>query len=199
MTQVNTRSCGVSTAFSMAAAILISVPVTFAAATMPAMAQGNSDIAIGKQIAPVPITIPPNVPPASVYLGSYIVNAVAACNRCHSNNEWVLNHNPFMGPNGTTNTPSQPKMTNTSCYLNGGRRVGTTMVFSSNITPDASGKPAGLTLAQFVQVMRTGVSPKNPSHILQSMPWPYFQDMADNDLNAIYDYLSSIPSLPAPC
>jgi hypothetical protein len=182
----------------MAAAILISVPVTFAAATMPAMAQGNSDIAIGKEIASqlgIAITIPPNVPPASVYLGSYIVNAVAACNRCHSNNEWVLNHNPFMGPNGTTNTPGQPKMTNTSCYLNGGRRVGTTTVFSSNITPDASGKPAGLTLAQFVQVMRTGVSPNKPGHILQSMPWPYFQDMADNDLNAIYDYLSSIPSL----
>ncbi len=186
MTQVNARNCGVSAAASMAAAILISVPVIFAAATMPAMAQGNSDIAIGKQIAPVPITIPPNVPPASVYLGSYIVNAVAACNRCHSNNEWATNGNPFLG---------FKKLTNTSCYLNGGKKVGVSV--SSNITPDASGKPAGLTLAQFVQVMRTGVSPnKPPGHILQSMPWPYFQDMADNDLNAIYDYLSSIPSLP---
>jgi hypothetical protein len=83
-------------------------------------------------------------------------------------------------------------VTNTSCYLNGGKKVGVSV--SSNITPDASGKPAGLTLAQFVQVMRTGVSP-NVSHLLQSMPWPYFQYMADNDLNAIYDYLSSIPSL----
>ena len=187
MTQVNARSCGVSAAFSMAAAILISVPVTFAATTMPAMAQGNSDIAIGKEIASqlkIAITIPPNVPPASVYLGSYIVNAVAACNRCHSNSEWAPNSNPFMG---------QPQVTNTSCYLNGGKKVGVSV--SSNITPDASGKPAGLTLAQFVQVMRTGVSP-NVSHLLQSMPWPYFQYMADNDLNAIYDYLSSIPSLP---
>ena len=62
MTQVNARSCGVSAAFSMAAAILISVPVTFAATTMPAMAQGNSDIAIGKEIASqlkIAITIPP--------------------------------------------------------------------------------------------------------------------------------------------
>ena len=188
MTQVNARSCGVSAAFSMAAAILISVPVTFAATTMPAMAQGNSDIAIGKEIASqikIAITIPPNVPPASVYLGSYIVNAVAACNRCHSNSEWATNNNPFMG---------QPQVTNTSCYLNGGKKVGVSV--SSNLTPDpTSGKPAGLTLAQFVEVMRTGVSPKNPSHILQSMPWPYFKDMADNDLNAIYDYLSSIPSL----
>jgi hypothetical protein len=190
MTQANARSCGVSGAASMAAAILILVPVTFAAATMPAMAQGNSDVAIGKEIVPngVAITIPPHVPPASVYLGSYIVNAVAACNRCHSNNEWATNGNPFLG---------FKKLTNTSCYLNGGKKVGVSV--SSNITPDASGKPAGLTLAQFVQVMQTGVSPKNPSHILQSMPWPYFQDMADNDLNAIYDYLSSIPSLPAPC
>lgn len=187
MTQANARSCGVSGAASMAAAILILVPVTFAAATMPAMAQGNSDVAIGKEIVPngVAITIPPHVPPASVYLGSYIVNAVAACNRCHSNNEWATNGNPFLG---------FKKLANSSCYLNGGKKVGTSI--SSNITPDrTSGLPANLTLAEFVQVMRTGISP-NVSHLLQSMPWPYFQDMADNDLNAIYDYLSSIPSLP---
>ena len=196
MTQANPRSCGVSASVSMAAAILISVPVTFAAATMPAMAQGASDIAIGKQIAPVPITIPSHVPPASVYLGSYIVNAVAACNNCHSNNPWAPNGNPFMG---------FTKLTNTSCYLNGGRSFQGGLFHSRNITPDASGKPNGITLAQFVQVMRTGADLKNPvpGHLLQSMPWPAFQDMADNDLNAIYDYLSSIPSLPlggtSPC
>jgi hypothetical protein len=93
--------------------------------------------------------------------------------------------NPFAG---------QPKQINTLCYLNGGQSFGP--FFSRNITPDASGKPAGLTLAQFVQVIRTGNDPEQPGSLLQVMPWPAFKDMSDSDLKAIYDYLSSIPSLP---
>jgi len=28
------------------------------------------------------------------------------------------------------------------------------------------------------------------------MPWPSYQDLTQRDLRAIYEYLSSIPSLP---
>ena len=67
---------------------------------------------------------------------------------------------------------------------------------SRNITPDAKGLPGGLTLAEFVAVMRTGRDPDNPGRLLQVMPWPVYQDMRFDDLKAIYVYLQAIPSLP---
>ena len=65
---------------------------------------------------------------------------------------------------------------------------------SRNITPDANGRPAGLTLVQFIAVMRTGRDPHDPSRLLQVMPWPVYQDMRFDDLRAIYTYLKAIPS-----
>ena len=44
-----------------------------------------AEIQRGKEIAPVPLQIPAEVSPLSVYFGSYIVEAVATCNSCHSN------------------------------------------------------------------------------------------------------------------
>jgi hypothetical protein len=38
-------------------------------------------------------------------------------------------------------------------------------------------------------------------NLLQIMPWPTYQNMSDDDLRAIYEYLSAIPCLegePAP-
>ena len=59
--------------------------------------------------------------------------------------------------------------------------------------------PENYTLAQFMQVMKTGTDLKmlHPqiSPLLQVMPWPVFQSMTDRDLEAIYEYLSSIPCL----
>ena len=46
-------------------------------------------------------------------------------------------------------------------------------------------------------VMRTGEDPDNPGHVLQVMPWPTYQAMTDRDLRAVYEYLSSIPAIPA--
>lgn len=170
-----------------------------AAPVLPVMADGwgTSEIArevwIGKEIAPVPLKIPRGTNPFSVYLGAYIVEAVATCNSCHSNLEYAPGHNPFLG---------QPKQVNQTCYLNGGQSFGSGIV-SANITPDKTGKPAGITFATFVNLMRTGNDPKNPGTLLQVMPWDGFQNMTDTDLRAIYDYLSSIPSLPtggnSPC
>jgi hypothetical protein len=170
---------------SIRAALLGAAGLVFVAATMPAMAQIPQEILIGRKIAPVPLSIPRGVSPDSVYLGSYIVNGVADCNGCHSNNEFTAAGNPFNG---------QPKQINSVCYLNGGQSFGP--FISRNITPDASRKPAGITFATFVNVMRTGQDPQDPGTLLQVMPWPTFQNMTDIALKAIYDYLSSIPSLP---
>ena len=144
-------------------------------------------IQIGAQIAPVTLKIGNN-DPDTVYLGSYIVNATALCNECHTSPSYAVGGNPFLG---------QAKVINATGYMGGGRVFAPTIT-SRNITPDASGKPAGMSYSDFVQVMRTGI---DFDHVhganvpLQVMPWPVYQNMTDRDLNSIYTYLSTIPCL----
>ena len=71
------------------------------------------------------------------------------------------------------------------------------MTTSANLTPDAHGLPAGLTFDEFVTTLRTGHDPDAPpGTLLQVMPWPVIGKKTDNDLRAIYEYLSAIPSKP---
>lgn len=122
---------------------------------------------------------------ALVGLGSYIVNT-SGCIDCHSHPSYAPGGDPFQG---------QPEMVNADQYLSGGRQFGP--FTSANITPDYAGKPAGLTLHQFIKLMRTGHDPRDPPEdILQVMPWPTFGKKTDRDLTAIYEYLRAIPSLP---
>jgi len=107
-------------------------------------------------------------------------------------------------PGATIATPTRPTRRATiptwdspsRSYLAGGKEFGP--IVSRNITPDEHGLPAGLTLAEFKRVLRTGHDPDDPGELLQVMPWPVFQDMTDQDLRAIYEYLRSIPSLDSP-
>ena len=46
-------------------------------------------------------------------------------------------------------------------------------------------------------LLRTGHDPDAPpGTLLQVMPWPVFGKKTDHDLQAIYEYLSAIPSKP---
>jgi hypothetical protein len=131
---------------------------------------------------------------ALVGLGSYVVNAQGGCNDCHTNPPYAAGGDPFAG---------QPKRVNAERYLAGGTPFGPFV--SRNLTPDAEGRPAGFTFAQFRRTLRTGVDLKHlPPHVpsetqdlLQVMPWPVFQDMLDHDLRAIYEFLRAIPSRPS--
>jgi hypothetical protein len=92
---------------------------------------------------------------------------------------------------------------------------------SRNITPDDSGKPRGLSEAEFIQVMRQGKDiscskPNPPKYggvvdpvcstpegagagvsfnpdVLQTMSWPTYHSMTDTELKAVYAYLSALP------
>jgi hypothetical protein len=121
-----------------------------------------------------------------VGLGSYLVNAVGGCNDCHTAPSYSADPFAFLGA---------PKQVNLACYLAGGQVFGPFV--SRDITPWEDGKPAGLTEQEFEHVMRTGEDPDNPGHVLQVMPWPTYQAMTDRDLRAVYEYLSSIPAIPA--
>ena len=167
---------------------------------------------LGFLIAPVPLKLT-GKNRALVGLGSYLVNAVAGCNGCHSAGpatQYIRGGNPYFGQAATTNAAT---------YLGGGRDFGPLVpnsphIISRNLTPDKTGRAeGGHTFEEFVQIMQTGIDmdhvhpPCSASvttnclprpfdgNLLQIMPWPDFQSMSEHDLRAIYEYLSAIPCL----
>jgi hypothetical protein len=171
----------------------------------------------GFELAPVELNLR-GKDPDMIGLGSYLINAVAGCNDCHTADaatEFAPGGNPFFG---------QPKIINQATYLGGGRNFGplapnTPNIVSRNLTPDKTGRPAGgRTLAEFLHIMKTGEDldhlhpncsasvtencfPKSlpfDGNLLQIMPWWLFQGMTDHELRAIYEYLSAIPCVAGP-
>jgi hypothetical protein len=183
-------------------------------------------ISQGFVIAPVSLKYKPK-DHDMVGLGSYLVN-VGDCNGCHTNSvsEFTVPGNPYLlkipaGP--YTGTPQ----INVGAYLGGGRDFGSldpgglsAHIVSRNLTPDKTGMPeGGHTLAQFTQIIRTGIDldvgthptcpvagPLNSGCVpfpldgtkLQIMPWALLQNMTDRQLEAIYDYLSAVPCIAGP-
>jgi hypothetical protein len=178
--------------------------------------RNESKVRKGFAIAPVPLNLH-GKDHELVGLGSYIVNAQADCNGCHSagpQTEFAPGGNPYFG---------QPEKINTATYLGGGRNFGkvgpppSPDIISRNLTPDKSGLPeGGHTFAEFRQIMRTGVDmdhvhpncsatittncfpPPVDGALLQVMPWPIYKNMTDRDLLAIYEYLSAVPCIAGP-
>jgi hypothetical protein len=149
---------------------------------------GNSRIQRGLKIAPVPLKFPKGKR-GLVALGSYIVNAQAACADCHSCPTYAKGGNPFVG---------EPTKLNAENYLAGGVPFGPFV--SHNITPDSDGKPFGLDFEEFKELMRTGHEADEPGEILQVMPWPIYANMTTHDLRAVYEFLKAIPpAQPGTC
>lgn len=173
----------------------------------------------GFEIAPVPLNLR-GKDRDLVGLGSYIVNAVAGCNDCHSADpsvQYAPGGNPYF-------KGSPPKVVNQATYLAGGRKFGslipgTPNIVSRNLTPDKTGRAeGGRSFAEFLQIMRTGEDldhlhpncsatvtrncfpAKQPFNgdLLQIMPWPVYQNLKEHDIRAIYEYLSAIPCLEGP-
>jgi len=146
----------------------------------------ESIIQRGFDLAPVPLDLK-GKNRALVGLGSYIVNT-GGCNDCHTNPSYLAGGDPFAG---------EAEQINVTCYLSGGADFG--IVRSRNLTPNSHGLPAGLTLEEFIHVLRTGEDIKSPGDpafdhgLLQVMPWPVFGKKSDRDLTAVYEYLRSIP------
>jgi hypothetical protein len=147
---------------------------------------------IGLRIAPVQLNMQ-GLNPALVGLGSYIVNAQGDCSGCHSTPQYEDGGDPHLG---------QPEKISQSTYLSGGGDLFGPFV-PRNLTPNAAGNPAGLTLDQFLQVMNHGTDlkgrapfvPSQANDLLQVMPWPVFSKMSDREQRAIYEYLRAIPCI----
>lgn len=145
---------------------------------------GVSRVLGGFRISPVPLDLR-RKSRVLVGLGSYLVNAAGGCNDCHTQPPFAAGGDPFQG---------QPTRVNAERYLAGGRQFGP--ITSANLTPDADGRPGGLTFAEFKSAIRTGRDPDEPGRILQVMPWPVYANLSDMDLRAIYEFLRAIPSRP---
>ena len=181
-------SFGLSFAALAATVLLLRMPIAMADNDDEDECKGDSRVAQGFQIAPVHLDLQ-GKKRALVGLGSYIVNAVGGCNDCHTQPNYATGGDPFKG---------QQKRINTAGYLAGGR-IFFDPIISRNLTPEKSGLPAGLTLQQFIKVIRTGIDP-DAAHpqfgpFLQVMPWPVYQDMTERDLRAVYEYLRAIPCI----
>jgi len=165
---------------------LLALPILALAVAPLALAdddgdRGQSRVQRGYRLAPVHLNLRGKNRDL-VGLGSYIVNAQGGCNDCHTCPPYTPDHDPFTGGDGKPNAAN---------YLAGGTAFGPFV--SRNITPDDSGRPAGLTREEFIELLRTGHDPENPGELLQVMPWPVYGKMIDRDLRAVYEYLRSIP------
>ena len=181
---------------ALAAFVVAMIASPNTASSQKLAAPGNNDdssesqIQRGFEISPVPLNLR-GKNRALVGLGSYIVNT-GGCNDCHTNPSYAPGGDPFLG---------EPEQINVPCYLSGGTDFGP-FFRSRNLTPDSHGLPGGLTLEEFVHVLRTGedtTSPHDPPFdggLLQIMPWPVFGKKTDRDLKAVYEYLRAIPSRP---
>ena len=125
--------------------------------------QSQARIHRGFEIAPVPLDLV-GKNRSLVGLGSYIVNAVADCDGCHSagpETEFAPGGNPYFG--------QKPTKVNPKTYLGGSRDFGPfpgpgpfPHIISRNLTPDKTGRPeGGNTFAQFKAIMRTGIDTDN--------------------------------------
>jgi hypothetical protein len=141
-----------------------------------------SRVAVGYRINPVDLRLR-GKNRLLVGLGSYLVNAGGGCNDCHTHPSFAPGGDPFKG---------ETEIINTAQFLAGGRQFGP--ITSANITPDANGRPAGLTFEEFEHLLRTGED--EDGEILQVMPWNVYGKLTRFDLRAMYEYLSAIPSLP---
>src|SRR5215469_1027857 len=138
----------VTVAAALAAVVLGGMVISSTRARAQEEDVENSRIQIGFEIAPVPLNLS-GKNRELVGLGSYIVNARADCNGCHSAGtatEFAAGGVPFFG---------QPLKVNPATYLGGGRDfgpfMGVTHIFSRNLTPDKTGLPeGGHTFAEFV-------------------------------------------------
>lgn len=164
---------------------LAAVAVALVCAAPSARADDDTArIAIGLKVAPVPLKLA-GLNKNTVGLGSYLVT-VAGCSGCHSSPEFATGSNPFNGDPKTAVVKAD--------YLAGGVSFGPG-VCSVNVTPDANGLPAGLTQAHFLSALHTGHDFRDkPKVLLQVMPWPYFRNLTNGDLVAIYTYLKALPS-----
>ena len=141
--------------------------------------------------------------PSKVARGKYLVT-VAGCNDCHT--PWIVGAN---GPEpdmtrmlsghpqdfkvtSPAKTPDEPwimtaSVTNTAWSGPWG------VSFTANLTPDPETGLGGWTQRNFTDTIRSGRHHGRGREILPPMPIRMYRNFTDDDLEAIFSYLGTIP------
>jgi len=67
--------------------------------------------------------------------------------------------------------------------------------FTANLTPDAETGLGRWDAAMFRETIRTGRRMGRGRTLLPPMPWHFYRNLSDRDLDAIFAYLQSIPAI----
>ena len=164
-----------------------------------------SRIAVGATCALLLGSIPAHAADSKVERGEYLVNT-SGCHDCHT--PWMMGKDgpePDMsrklsGHPSALKMPPAPQLpagpwavvasaTNTAWSGPWG------ISFTRNLTPDAETGLGEWTLRNFVDTFRTGRRMGRGRLILPPMPIPAYKNFTDQDLEAIYTYLKSIPPI----
>lgn len=68
--------------------------------------------------------------------------------------------------------------------------------FAANLTPDKATGTGNWKEQDFINTIRNGKHLGNGRDILPPMPWPFYRNLTDDDLKAIFAYLQSLPPVP---
>jgi cytochrome c553 len=127
--------------------------------------------------------------------GEYLVT-IAACHDCHSPKVdaqlTVDAARPLSGRPGTTWPPMQADAeVRASLDLTAWAGPWGNS-YAANLTPDPeTGIGGRYTAAAFVNTIRTGKKPEGEP-LLPPMPWTVYRNMTDEDLKAVYAYLTTL-------
>jgi mono/diheme cytochrome c family protein len=137
--------------------------------------------------------------------GKYLVT-ISGCNDCHT--PWKV------GPNGPAPDmtrmlsghpeamalPPAPQLPDgpwvvTAAGTNTAWSGPWGVSYTANLTPDAETGLGKWTLRNFVDTIRSGRHMGRGRQILPPMPYPMYKHMTDEDLEAVYTYLRTIPAI----
>ena len=161
----------------------------FAASAGPVLAAG----------APVPGQ------PDKVARGKYLVT-IAGCNDCHTPwkpgpggaapdmSRMLSGHPETLAMPPAPQLPPGPWLV-TAAGTNTAWAGPWGVSFTANLTPDPETGLGKWTLRNFVDTIRSGRHLGRGRQILPPMPIPMYKQMTDDDLEAIYTYLRTIPAI----
>jgi mono/diheme cytochrome c family protein len=143
--------------------------------------------------------------PSTIARGKYLVT-VAGCNDCHT--PWIV------GPNGPepdmtrmlSGHPQDFKVTSpakapdepwimTASVTNTAWSGPWGVSFTANLTPDPETGLGAWTLRNFTDTIRSGRHHGRGREILPPMPIRMYRNFTDDDLEAIFSYLRTIPAV----
>jgi mono/diheme cytochrome c family protein len=182
----------------------LAIPAALAGASITAWLAAPSP-ALSAGIDPARPLAAADAPADKVARGKYVVT-VSGCNDCHT---------PFtMGPNGPEPDmsrmlsghpeglalPPPPKLpegpwvatvaaTNTAWSGPWG------VSYTANLTPDPETGLGKWTYRNFADTIRTGRHMGRGRQILPPMPYPMYKHFTDQDMEAVYTYLRTIPAV----